>query len=161
MDKLKELLGDFDLEQLLGEILPDLTTLMGQIELLLRLLILVGPLILLGLGLYYFINPPAEANYSAGYRCGRGMTSVEAWQFTQRTAGSVWILLGGGLTVAMVILGKGLAALEPMEMLLTTVKYLAWQAGLVLISTVVINLIVVIFYDDRGYRRERYIDEEE
>lgn len=159
MDKLKELMADFDLEALLEELLPDLTTLMGQVELLLRLLILVGPLILLGLGLYYFINPPAEANYTAGYRCRRAMTSVEAWQFTQRTAGTLWTLLGGGLTITMALLGRNLGSLEPMEMLTAAVGYLIWQIVLIIVSCVLINLLVFIFYDDRGYRRfgyERY-----
>ena len=64
MDKLSALLEDFKIEKFL----PKLDTLWGTIELLTRIFVMAGPLILLGLGLWYFFAPPREANHRAGFR---------------------------------------------------------------------------------------------
>ena len=82
-EDIKVLMDNFDPASLL----PDLTTVVGKVEFITRIAVLVGPIVLLVLGILYFFAAPKEANYRAGYRCHFGMGSVEAWQYTQRLAG--------------------------------------------------------------------------
>ena len=79
MDKLDGLLEDFDIVKLL----PKLDTVWDTVTLLTRIFVMAGPLILLGLGIWYFFAPPREANHRAGFRTAWGMGSVDAWRFTQ------------------------------------------------------------------------------
>ena len=76
LDALKEIFEGFDI----AAFLPQLDSLMGWVETLLRLCVMAGPLILLGFGLLYLLAPPKEANYSLGYRFWWSMASLDAWQ---------------------------------------------------------------------------------
>ena len=62
MEALKALMKDFDPAALL----PDLQTVLGKLEGIIRLAVMVSPLILLGLGLLYLLAAPKEANHRAG-----------------------------------------------------------------------------------------------
>lgn len=149
IENIKELMDGVDIAALL----PDLQALLTHAPALIRILVLLGPIVLLFLGLHYFLLSPEEANYSTGYRFGWGMASPESWKFMQQVAGIVWGLLGLGLLIAMSITSTGFAELEIMDLLWVAVKKLALQAGLVLLSCLVINLIVIARYDFKGRRR--------
>ena len=84
IEALKKAFEDFDLATLL----PNLDSIFGKITLICRICVLVGPILLLVLGLSYLFLAPKEANYYLGYRCYYGMGSVHAWRFTQRIAHS-------------------------------------------------------------------------
>lgn len=151
MDTLKQLLNDFDPLKLL----PDLETALGRVELIVRIAVLLGPLILLGLGLWFFLAPPKEANHRAGYQCYWGKSSVEAWQFTQRLAGAVFSVLGLGLTVAMSIAGSHLRGLELEPMVMYGIRCVLWQIGLIAAACLGIDITVVACFDRKGYRRRK------
>ena len=148
-DVIKQLLTDFDL----ANFLPALDSVIGWIELVTRIAVLSGPLLMLGLGLWYFLAPPKEANHSIGYRFYWGMSSVECWQFTQRLAGIVWSGLGLILSIVMAIICNGYRGMDTMDMLYNAVICLLWEAGLTLLSILAINITVMIRYDGRGYLR--------
>lgn len=152
-DTFKDLLRDFSLETLLEDILPELAPLLEKSAILARLLMLVGPFVILAMGLYYFLNAPKEANYRSGYRCYFGMGSVEAWRYTQRLAGGIWSLLGLGLAVWMAIAGSALAGLALMDTMLRMAGYILCQAAALLLSRLVINFLVFLRYDAKGNRR--------
>lgn len=149
MEELKSLLNDFDLAALM----PDLSTFLGKLELIVRIAVMVAPLALLGMGLLYFLAPPKEANYKLGYRCFWGMGSEEAWQFTQRLAGIVWSVLGLVLTVVMAIVSLRFHALEADAMTWLAVKCILWELGLVAVSILGINITLIALYDVKGVRR--------
>ncbi len=86
--------------------LPDLEHMFDKVEILLRVVVMAGPLLLLGFGLLYLLASPKEANHTLGYRFYWGMSSVEVWQFTQRLAGMVWTVLGLVLSIAMAVVGE-------------------------------------------------------
>ena len=90
IEDIKQIMDEFDPAALL----PDLTSLEGKAELICRIALLVGPIALLALGIAYLLLAPKEANHIFGYRLFWGMSSVEAWQYTQKTAGLVWLALG-------------------------------------------------------------------
>ena len=151
MEAIKSLLSDFDL----AKILPDLEKLLGGMEMLLRVAVLVGPICLLGLGLWYLLAPIPEANHLAGYRCFWGMSSVEAWLFTQRTAGLVWTVLGAALTIVMALRANGYRDLEYEEAIWGAIRSLGVELVLVIASIIVVNFTVFVAFDRKGYRRRK------
>ncbi len=156
---LKDLLGveDLDINTLqnrLGELLDiKIEDILALIPDVVRILVLAAPLIILALGLYYFLFGPKEANYRAGYRFRWGMGSVQAWQFTQKLAGLVWSALGLGLTVFAALKLPAMQALELADMMWQAIGILLVQGAAVLLSCAAINLVVFIRYDLRGNRR--------
>ena len=152
IEDLKSLMDAFDPASLL----PELDSVLDTVLYAVRLATLVGPVVLLLLGLGYLIFAPKEANYYFGYRCTFGMGSVEAWRFTQRLAGLVWGVLGLVMTFVMVALTGGMQAMALNDALWAAVKYVLWEVGIVVASTVVINTIVMIRFTYSGeYRKDR------
>lgn len=149
MDAIIALFENFDLTAFV----PELDTLLGKLELVTRIAVMIGPLVLLGLGLWYFLSPPKEANHRAGFRTLWGMGSVEAWQFTQRLAGICFSILGFLLTVVMALICNGYRGMDMLEMLWSAAVCVLWQIGLVLVMTVAIHIVVLIRYDWKGDRR--------
>ena len=152
IEDLKSLMDGFDPASLL----PELDSILEVIVYAVRIATLLGPIVLLALGLGYLIFAPREANYIFGYRCTFGMGSVEAWRFTQRLAGIIWGVLGLVLTIVMTSLTKKFAGQDLQEVLWLAVKYVLWEAGLALVSSIVINTVVMIrFTYDGAYRKDR------
>ena len=152
-EKIKELLGKMDLQTLLEEILPELNPLLDKSAGIARLLMLAGPFVILGMGLYSFLNAPKEANYRSGYRCYWGMGSVEAWRYTQKLAGAVWCMLGLGLAIWMAVASANLAGMAIMDAMLQMAIYIFWQAAALFGCRVLINFLVFLRYDAKGVRR--------
>lgn len=148
-EDIKVLMDNFDPAALL----PDLSNLAGIVTFLTRIALLAGPIVLLVLGLAYFLVSPKEANYHFGYRCYFGMGSEEAWRFTQRFAGLVWAGLGLVLTVVMFFITNGFAGGQVMDIIGSGVKCLLWEIGLAVVSCLVINLVVMLRFNRRGDRR--------
>lgn len=140
----------------LGALLPDLSTVMGWIELAFRVAVMAGPLILLGFGLVYLLSPPKEANYGLGYRFWWGMASLEAWTFTQRIAGMIWSALGAVLTIIMALICAGFRGMDPMDMAWTACICVIVELVLVAAACIGINVIVMKKFDKDGFPREEY-----
>ena len=153
MDFLKSLLADFDPAALV----PDLEALFNNLDGALRVVVLAGPLCLLGLGLLYLLAPPSEANHVFGYRHFWGMSSVEAWRFTQKTAGLVWTGLGLCLTVIMAFLCNGYRELAAEAMLMSALTSVLVELLLVFLSTLLINTLVIFRFDYKGIRRSEQV----
>ena len=151
-EDIKVLMDNFDPASLL----PDLTTVVGTVEFITRIAVLIGPIVLLTMGILYLFLAPKEANYRFGYRCFFGMGSEEAWRFTQRFAGLIWAVLGLVLTIVMVILTGTFPGKPIMDIIGSGAKCLLWEAGLILVSILAINTVVMLCYDRKGMRRRNY-----
>ena len=151
MESFKELMNAFDPASLL----PELSDIFGSIETLCRFAVLIGPIVLLVLGLAYLLLAPKEANYYFGYRCYFGMGSVQAWRFTQRLAGIVLGSLGLILLIIALISGSGFAAMEPMDVVWKAFTLLLWQAILALLGNVGIMVTAAVKFDRKGEYRKR------
>ena len=138
----------------IGSLIPSLESLLGTLDLLARVFVMAGPLALLGLGLYYFLLPPKEANYSAGYRFRYGMSKVKVWRFMQRIAGMVYSGVGLVLTVVMAIICISFGGMEAEEMLWTAAKCILWELGIIAFASLGINVTVIVFYDSQGNSRK-------
>ena len=155
MEALKSLLNDFDPAALM----PDLSSFLGKLELIVRIAIIVAPLVLLGMGLLYFLVPPKEANYRLGYRCFWGMGSEIAWQFCQKLAGIVWSALGILLTVIMAIISTGFDGKDTAQVISTAMTCIIWEVVLAAVSSVAINTIVALNFDSHGELRKKQPEE--
>ena len=139
----------------LGKYIPSLESLEASLDLVLRVLVMMGPLALLASGLYYFLAAPKEANWTAGYRFRYGMARVGSWQFMQKLAGIVYSITGLLLTVIMAFLCARFKYLAPMDMVMTAGKMILWELGALIVATLGINVTVMILFDHKGKRRKK------
>ena len=146
IEDIKQIMDEFDPAALL----PDLSSLEGKAELICRIAVLVGPIVLLALGIAYLLLSPREANYHFGYRCFFGMGSVEAWRFTQKLAGAVWGVLGLILTLVMVSKTNGYREMAVMDQVWGAANCLLWEIGLIFASCVAINITAMVFFTAKG-----------
>ena len=152
IDSIKELMDGFDPASLL----PELDTVFGKIELVCRIAVMVGPVLLIALGLTYLLLSPKEANHHLGYRCYFGMGSVQAWRFTQKFSGVVLGGLGLILTAIMVFMMMSFRGMEVEAMLWRAVKCLIWEAALALLANLAIQAAAFFLFDANGdYRSKR------
>ena len=151
IESIKEIMDAFDPASLL----PQLDSVFETVVLACRIAVMVGPIVLLLMGLVYLFFTPREANHYIGYRCYYGMGSVQAWRFTQRLAGIVFGSLGLILTVVMLFVTNGFAGMEVMDMVWKAVTCLLWEAGLTILATLGVNFIVFSGFDRNGELRRR------
>lgn len=143
---------DFDISGLL----PEYDSFINGLDMFIRICVVVGPLILLGLGLYYLLAAPKEANHSSGYRFRYGMAKVRSWRFMQYLAGIVYSVVGLIMTIVMVILCIMLHQLNLMDMAVEAIRLISWQAGIILVATIGINVTMVVLFDSEGNRRSDF-----
>ena len=151
LDSIKEMFSGFDKLPTL----PDPSPLVDKADLIARLLVMAGPVVMIIMGLLYLFAAPREANHHFGYRCYFGMGSEQAWRYTQRIAGFTWSGLGLVLTVAMLLVTAKFAQQDLLELLTTAVVCVVVEALLLLLASVVIRTIVAARYDRHGERRVR------
>ena len=151
IDSIKAIMDGFDPAALL----PNLSELFGSLATVCRFAVMIGPVVLLALGLAYLFLAPKEANYYFGYRCYYGMGSVHAWRFTQRLAGLLLSALGLVLTIVMFVISGSFAGMEVTDMVWKALDCLVWQAGLAILATLVINLSAAFRFDRKGEFRKK------
>lgn len=151
IESIKELMDAFDPASLL----PELGDIFSIITTICQIAVMVGPILLLVLGLAYLFFSPKEANYYFGYRCYFGMGSVEAWRFTQRLAGVVLGLSGLILSGIMLLLSAGFPGMTPVEMVWRAFWCLIWQAVIALLANGGIWLAAFARFDARGNFRKK------
>ncbi len=150
MDKITAIFEGLDFAKLL----PQMDRLLGVILTVARVAVLIGPIVMVVLGLWYFFLPPKEANHRAGFRTYFGMGSVEAWQFTQKLAG---IAIGGAglvLGVIMIIVSAGYGGKDMMVVAESAIRCLIWQAASALVVYLGISVTAAILFDAKGNRRK-------
>lgn len=152
VESIKALLDGFDPAALL----PDLSKVFDSLVPVCRIAILVGPVVLLLLGLSYLILSPKEANYYLGYRCYFGMGSEYAWRFTQRLAG--WLFTGTGLalTVVMFAISAGFSNMPLTDMAWRAASCLVVELIASVLLILIVNLSAAFRFDRKGkHRRKR------
>ena len=139
----------------LSKLLPELDGIVEKMVPVMKVALLVGPVIFLILGLLYLFATPKEANYKFGYRCYFGMGSVKAWCYTQRLAGLVFTGVGLILSLVMLLVTGKFGQMDVMDMLWKTLKCGIWEAVIIAVSCVAVNLVVMFFFDAKGNLRKR------
>ena len=151
LESIKEFFSGFDKLPTL----PDPGPLVDKADLIARLLVMAGPVVMIIMGLLYLFAAPQEANHHFGYRCYFGMGSEQAWRYTQRIAGFTWSGLGLVLTVAMLLVTAKFAQQDLLEVLTTAVVCVVVEALVLLLASIVIRTIVAARYNRHGERRKR------
>ena len=149
LDSIKGLLDGFEL----GSLLPDLGTLLGKLELAMRILVIAGPVVMIVMGILYLFAAPKEANHHFGYRCYFGMGSEKAWRFTQQVAGITWFSLGMILGTVMLTVSGSFGQLNAMDMVTRAIVCVLWEAGTLLAASFLIRAIVALRFNRHGELR--------
>ena len=147
---IKDMMDAFDPASLL----PELSEIFGSLAGVCRGAVMIGPVILLILGLAYLFLSPKEANYYFGYRCYFGMGSVQAWRFTQRFAGLILGLTGLVLTLMMFTFTGSFAAMDVTAMVWKSVDYLVIEAVAAFVANLTVNVTAMLLFNRRGEYRK-------
>lgn len=153
MEKLMSIFEGFDIEKL-GGMLPSAESLMNGLTGWMVLLVLAGPLLMLGFGIYYLFFAPKEANHAMGYRFFYAMSRVEVWQHAQRLAGVAYAALGGILLLIIGLISMRFGRMAPPDMVWLAVKCLIWEVVLVIVATLAVDILIVVLYDYKGDPRK-------
>ena len=150
IDSIKAIMDGFDP----AAILPELSELFSTLPGICRLCVMIGPVVLLALGLAYLFFSPKEANWYFGYRCYFGMGSVYAWRFTQRFAGVLLTVTGITMSIIMFVLSAGFGTMDVTDMVWKALYLLLWEAGIGFAANLTIHLAAALKFDRKGrYRR--------
>ena len=152
IESIKSLMDGFDPASLL----PDLEALFGSLPGICQIAVMIGPVILLILGIAYLFFSPKEANYYFGYRCYFGMGSVYAWRFTQRFAGLLFGGLGLVLTVVMFTISGRFPQMELTDMVWKALSCVLVEAGLALLATLMVNVTAALRFNRKGEHRRKH-----
>ena len=151
IESIKAIMDGFDPASLL----PNLSEVFESLAPVCRFAVMVGPIVLLLLGLAYLFLSPREANYYFGYRCYYGMGSVHAWRFTQRLAGLRFSAAGALMSIVMFTLSAGFGGMEVTDMVWKAADCLVWEAGITIGLTLFVNLLAMLRFDRRGELRKK------
>ncbi len=149
MEAITAFLESFDIAKLL----PELGAFISDLRFWAGLFLLIGPLVMLGLGAWYFFLPTKEANHHIGFRCAAAMGSVQAWRYAQRLAGMLYMIVGGLLTVVSIIMIVVLAVAKPMAMATTAMIVMVLQALLALALRIVLQVLINKNFDKDGNKK--------
>ena len=152
IDSIKGLLDGFDPATLL----PDLSKVFDSLAPLCRIAVMIGPLVLLALGLSYLFLTPKEANYYLGYRCYFGMGSEYAWRFTQRLAGFLFTGVGLVLSVVMFAISISFSYMQLPDMVWKAASCLVVELVAAVLLILIVNISAMYHFDRKGkHRRKR------
>ena len=152
IDSIKALLDGFDPAGLL----PDLSRVFDSLVPVCRIAVLIGPVVILLLGLSYLLLAPREANYYLGYRCYFGMGSEYAWRFTQRLAGWLFTVTGLILTVVMFAISVSFPYMQLADMAWRAASCLVAELAAAVLLVLTVNISAALHFDRKGkHRRKR------
>ena len=151
IDSIKSLLDGFDPATLL----PDLSKVFDSLVPLCRLAVLIGPVVLLLLGLSYLFLTPKEANYYLGYRCYFGMGSEYAWRFTQRLAGFLFTGAGLVLSVVMFAISIRFTYMQLPDMVWKAASCLVVELAASVLLILIVNFSAMYHFDRKGKHRRK------
>ena len=138
-----------------ASLLPDLERLFDSLVPVCRLAVMIGPVVILLLGLSYLFLAPKEANWYLGYRCYFGMGSEYAWRFTQRLAGMIFTGLGAVLTAIMFVITGRFAYMEITAMVWRALECMAAEAIAALAAVLIINISAAVHFNRKGQHRRK------
>lgn len=119
-----------------------------------RFLVLLGPLLMLALGIFYMFFAPKEANHALGYRFFYAKSRMSVWQFAQRLAGMAYAGVGGILFIVMLIISFRFGRMAAPDLVWLAAKCVMWQVALALIATLAVNVVIVVLFDFQGNPRK-------
>lgn len=141
--------------ELLDALIPKLDLLLSDMRLWAGIAILIGPIVFLCIGAFYYFAAPQEANHRLGYRTYFGMGSVKAWRYTQKLAGMVWGGLGAVLAIVAIIVCIGMSGKEAAQAISGALTTLIVEGVGALLAFLAVELTVMLRYDMNGNLRKK------
>ena len=148
MGEILDFLKEFDI----AKFLPEMPVFEQQLAGWLRFFLLVGPLVMAGMGAWFYFAPPQNPNYGLGFRTRRSMSSGAAWSYAQRVGGMVYMVLGGGLAVLSLVLSLFFGLMSPVTMALVALLCAFVQALLALGAFILVESLLHKHFDADGDR---------
>ena len=151
MDEILSLLQDFDVANFLPE--PDkfMSSLVGWV----RLVILAGPLVLLVLGLWYRFVEPKKPGSRIGIPLWVRIGSMQAWNFAQRLCNTAYLVVGGGLSVLMLVISLFFSKNHGLAMVNIALVCVVLELLILVITCFTINALVRKAFDKEGRPKKR------
>lgn len=146
MEAITAFLESFDIAKLL----PELGKFISDLRFWAGLFMLIGPLVMLGLGIWYYFLPTKEANHYVGFRSNASMGSVEAWRYSQRLAGLFYMIVGGVFAALSLVLIIILSFGKPMAMATTAFIVIILQALSSIVLWIIVNGLISKRFDKDG-----------
>ena len=146
MEAITAFMESFDISALL----PELGKFISDIRFWVGLFMLIGPIVMLGLGLWYYFLPTKEANHYIGFRTYFGMGSREAWSYAQKWAGWFFMIGGGALAVVSLVFVIIFGGMDAMKMATTAFYVLVGQAVVALGLWITLQIMLIRRYDKDG-----------
>lgn len=109
MDSLLSFFKEFDIANLM----PEADVYLRQLRLDLALILLIGPILLLLLGAWYYFLPRQEVGDSLGFRGLFRISDQKTWLQAQKLAGLGYGILGAALLVVFGIMSLFFGAMAP------------------------------------------------
>ena len=138
-----------------ASLLPELEPILGKLAVVVRIAVLIGPAMLVIMGLLYLFAAPKEANYHFGYRCYFGMGSEYAWRFTQHLAGFLFTGTGLVLSLVMFFISAGFGKMELSDMVWRAAACLLVELAAAILLILTVNITAAFRYDRKGNRRRK------
>lgn len=136
-------------------LLPDVSSIVGKVELICRFAILIAPILLVIMGIIYLLFAPKEANHYMGYRTTFGMGSVSAWRHTQKVAGFLFLGVGAVLTLIMLMTSATFGGMEATDMVWRAFRCLIWEAVFAIALNTLVGTIAAMTFDYKGNKRRK------
>jgi len=111
---------------------------------------LIGPIVMLAMGAWYYFLPTKEANHHIGFRTHISMGSVEAWRYSQRLAGLWYMLCGGAFAVLSIVLIIILSFGQPMAMATVAFIVILLQAIAAIALWIILQMLIGKKFDKDG-----------
>ena len=118
----------------------------------LRFFLLLGPLVMAGMGAWYYYAPAKEPNYGLGYRTKWSMASPAAWRYAQRGSGMIYMILGGALAVIVLVLSLFFGLMSPVTVAVISLIAVFLEALLALGAFILVENLLRKHFDANGDR---------
>jgi len=106
---------------------------------------LLIPFIMVGLGNYFYKNPPKKNNLLFGYRTARSIQSPETWAFAHHYCGKLWVRTG---RIMLIISPVAMALLFGGE-----IEDVGLYGGII-VGIQAIILVTTIFFTEAALKRK-------
>lgn len=146
MEAITAFLESFDIAKLL----PELGKFISDLRFWAGLFMLIGPIVMLGLGIWYFFLPTKEANHYIGFRTHASMGSIQAWRYSQRLAGLLYMIVGGVFGALSLVLIIVLSFTQPMAMATTAFIVIILQAFSAIALWAILQMMISSRFDKNG-----------
>ena len=109
MDQLLSFFKEFDIVNFL----PESEAFLGSLRTNVALIVLIGPILLLAVGAWYYFLPRTQVGDPLGFRGLRKIEDTKTWLYAQKLAGLGYGIVGAALFVVFGILCLFFGAMAP------------------------------------------------